>query len=119
MGYEAEHDMDNTCSSVFCAHGAGFVVEWDQVEAYMHLESTLTEDRKRQDGEIEKGADSFAARYAKRRGGDTLSTAEDFIGQEEIEEIINRTYGPRERKKQGYARTFHAPAKADTKYKGQ
>ncbi len=119
MGYEAEHDMDNPCSSVFCAHGAGFVVEWDQVEAYMHLESTLTEDRKRQDGEIEKGADSFAARYAKRRGGDTLSTAEDFIGQEEIEEIINRTYGPRERKKQGYARTIHAPAKADTKYKGQ
>lgn len=111
IGYEAEHDTDNPCGSVFCAHGAGFVVEWDQVEAYMHLESVLT---------IPAGeAGNFAAGYARRTGANKSSTAEDFIGQEEIEEILNRTYGSRERKKQGWARTIQAPVVSETKYKGE
>ena len=37
-GYDPEGDMENPTGSVFCAHGAGFVVPWDQVEDYMHLE---------------------------------------------------------------------------------
>lgn len=146
-GYEAEHDTDNPCGSVFCAHGAGFVVEWDQVEAYMHLESSLTKGWRLRDGTVygdginqssqlykgaygeagsaeepgspEELAESFASRYARRRGADTSSTAEDFIGQEEIEEIFNRTYGSRERKKQGWAKTIHSSGESDTKYKGQ
>lgn len=36
-GYEPERDLDNTPDSVFCAHGAGFPVKWNQVEEYMHL----------------------------------------------------------------------------------
>lgn len=39
--YDPERDLRNPASSVFCAHGAGFVVEWDQVEFYMHLDSGL------------------------------------------------------------------------------
>lgn len=39
IGYEPERDVENPCSSVFCAHGAGFVVEWDRVKEYMHVES--------------------------------------------------------------------------------
>ena len=38
-GYDPDGDMENPTGSVFCAHGAGFVVDWDQVEDYMHLES--------------------------------------------------------------------------------
>lgn len=41
LGYEAESDLENTPDSVFCAHGAGFTVKWDQVPEYMHLESCL------------------------------------------------------------------------------
>ena len=41
MGYEPEADLENTPDSVFCAHGGGFPVKWNQVELYMHLESTL------------------------------------------------------------------------------
>ncbi len=41
IGYDAERDLENPTGSVFCAHGAGFVVQWDQVEEYMHLESVL------------------------------------------------------------------------------
>lgn len=34
-GYDPEADLENPTGSVFCAHGAGFVVPWDQVEDYM------------------------------------------------------------------------------------
>ena len=40
-GYDPEADLENTPDSVFCAHGAGFTVKWDQVKDYMHLESGL------------------------------------------------------------------------------
>ena len=35
VGYDPEADLENPTGSVFCAHGAGFVVNWDQVEDYM------------------------------------------------------------------------------------
>ena len=40
-GYDSEADTENPTGSVFCAHGAGFVVPWYQVEDYMHMESSL------------------------------------------------------------------------------
>jgi len=40
-GYSADADIENTADSVFCAHGAGFNVKWDEVADYMHLESVL------------------------------------------------------------------------------
>ena len=96
IGYEAERDMDNPCSSVFCAHGAGFVVEWDQVEAYMHLDKAVP--------------DSNLVQTDDRREGLRFqnNTSPDSIGQDEIDEIMERTYGRRERKKQGWAKTIRA-----------
>lgn len=44
IGYDPEADLENLTGSVFCAHGAGFVVPWDQVEAYMHLQSGVDMD---------------------------------------------------------------------------
>jgi len=44
-GYDPEADLDNTPDSVFCAHGAGFTVKWNQVKDYMHLESGLKEEK--------------------------------------------------------------------------
>ena len=43
-GYDPEADLENPTGSVFCAHGAGFVVPWDQVEDYMHLQSSVDMD---------------------------------------------------------------------------
>jgi len=40
-GYDPEADLENTPDSVFCSHGAGFTVKWNQVHEYMHLESGL------------------------------------------------------------------------------
>lgn len=45
-GYDPEADLENPPSSVFCAHGAGFVVSWDQVEDYMHLEAVALPSEK-------------------------------------------------------------------------
>lgn len=42
MHYDPEADLKNPTSSVFCAHGSGFVVPWDQVKAYMHVQDTIT-----------------------------------------------------------------------------
>ena len=44
--YDPESDLDNTPDSVFCAHGAGFTVKWNQVKDYMHLDSGLKEEKK-------------------------------------------------------------------------
>jgi predicted RNA-binding protein with PIN domain len=133
IGYEAESDLENPCSSVFCAHGAGFVVEWNQVEEYMHLEPALKKGFTLADGSVygvEKndagtedltGSDGeYSVRYSKRESSRKSSTAVDFIAQDEIEEIFNRTFGTKPAKRQGWARTIHAPAKepADVVYKG-
>ncbi|MCC8168467.1 MAG: NYN domain-containing protein, partial [Clostridiales bacterium] len=45
-GYDSEADLKNPTSSVFCAHGSGFVVPWDEVDRYMHLERAYHPDRK-------------------------------------------------------------------------
>ena len=114
IGYEAEHDLENPCGSVFCAHGAGFVVEWDRVEEYMHLEPVL----KTEQNNIGAGMGNFAERYAKRADGGQSEL--DFIGQDEIEEIFARTYGAKEPKKQGWARTIRAKTvePAEVEYRG-
>ena len=48
IGYDPEADLENTPDSVFCAHGAGFTVKWNQVKDYMHLESGLKEKKEPQ-----------------------------------------------------------------------
>ena len=124
IGYDAERDTENPCGSVFCAHGAGFVVEWDRVEEYMHLDNVLSDDDPARQGYWE-GADkqdngfgglesSYASggRLAQRRERGT-GTYIDSIGQDEIDEIMNRTYGTKERKKQGWARTIRAGESSD------
>ena len=44
-GYDPEAVLENTPDSVFCAHGAGFNVKWNQVKDYMHLESGLQTEK--------------------------------------------------------------------------
>ena len=43
--YDPEADVENTPHSVFCAHGAGFTVKWNEVRDYMHLESGRREEQ--------------------------------------------------------------------------
>ena len=104
-GYDPERDVENPSSSVFCAHGAGFLVAWDEAPSYMHLESCLKNKGDEDgnpaaaDGEewswlSESGEDRiFTAKGAERVSGREKAgeNASSFIGTEEIDEILNRT----------------------------
>ena len=46
LEYDPEADVENPADSVFCAHGAGYVVPWDQVEEYMHIENAYDRGEK-------------------------------------------------------------------------
>ena len=78
IGYDSERDLENPTGSVFCSHGAGFVVPWYQVKEYMHVESPFSEQKENKESyESQKPVRSF----------------DDWIDEDEIEEIFTRTYG--------------------------
>lgn len=93
IGYDPQADLEYTADSVFCGHGAGFVVPWDQVYDYMHLD---TEKWMQSEEETLQQGQAFFARQQMRQATD------DFIAQEEIDEIFKRTYGSNERHKKGW-----------------
>ncbi len=99
MGYDPMSDTDNPADSVFCAHGAGFNVRWDQVPAYMHLESCL------------KKQESPDPVPAARR---TMS-----IDERELEEIMEREFGPIRRPEYRPAQRNEAPPPAAAPRKKQ
>ncbi len=78
MAYDPEADLENTPDSVFCDHGAGFVVKWHQVPQMMHLPSVLQTPE-----EEEPPLRDLAAEYCSIMATD-----------KELLEIFERTYGP-------------------------
>ena len=49
IGYDSERDIDNPTGSVFCAHGAGFLVKWDEVPEYMHIKEDFLAEKSEMD----------------------------------------------------------------------
>lgn len=109
-GYDPEADLENPPSSVFCAHGAGFVVPWDQVEEYMHLEafSPLHEKDPAEENEAAQGHN--AGYFVRER----KETPETFVSEEELEEIFKRTYyqNSEPKSKKGYQKRCREEAPA-------
>lgn len=83
FGYNPERDVENPVDSVFCAHGGGFTVKWNEVPKYMHLESFFAKKNR----EVKYGSLS--------------------IDEKELEEIMLREFGPIKR------RTYAEPVKID------
>ena len=81
MGYDPEADLENPPHSVFCAQGAGFVVPWQEVEDYKHLDIELTEDSM----PIIPKVSTLANQYR--------------LSDEELEAIMLREFGPIRRKR--------------------
>lgn len=101
IGYDPDADLANPSGSVFCTHGAGFVVNWDEVPDYMHLESCLTAAGKRAAAR-DTGAAAFGARSADGLGGNSsqkTASEEIWIGTDEIDSILSRTYNANKRNK--------------------
>lgn len=87
--YDSETDLENPTGSVFCSHGAGFNVSWDQVEEYMHTSP-----------------------QEKKGTKETLSETvylPPVIDEEELLEIFERTYGPIKRKKNHFKKRISSP----------
>ena len=101
MGYDPEADTDNPTGSVFCAHGAGFTVSWDQVEDYMHVEGI----RKREEAEEVSELEDRRHR---------VHTA--MADEEELKAIFARTYGSGE-KRTAWKRTVHSESSGT--YRGE
>ena len=81
IGYEPEHDLDNPADSVFCAHGAGFVVPWDQVRSHMNVDSGWGKSTRPEQ----------EAAVPQRRAMAYRATLEEDA---ELLKIFERTYGP-------------------------
>ena len=82
VGYEPEHDLDNPADSVFCAHGAGFVVPWDQVRSHMHVDSGWGKS---------KSPEQETQAVPQRQTAAYRATLEEDA---ELLKIFERTYGP-------------------------
>lgn len=90
-GYDPQADPENPADSVFCAHGAGFVVPWDQVKDHMHLESCLKTEQETDVDRIFK-EELLLRKQAARRAVTAKREAEEFfVGTDEIDEILSRS----------------------------
>lgn len=77
IGYDSESDPANPTGSIFCSHGAGFYVSWDQVKNHMHIESYLQKEKpKNSQKQLKKSS----------------VVTGNSIALEEIDQIINKTY---------------------------
>lgn len=99
IGYDSEQDTENPTGSVFCAHGAGFVVSWEKVREYMHLEGWKPDLR---------GQESPEGAAPQPEHGDGRRPAV-WADEKELEEIFTRTYGTPKREKNQYKKRVAAP----------
>ena len=97
-GYDPERDTLHPADSVFCSHGAGVVVPWDQADQYMHLPSWKElQERRRAEAALSAGMGGSASAYH--------GTLEE---DEALARIFEKTYGP------GKARTILRPTPSES-----
>ena len=75
IGYDPDRDVDNPCGSVFCSHGAGVNVPWNEVEQHMHLPLTLKTEKQ------------------EARGSAQVPSHRRSYSDEELEAVFRKTYG--------------------------
>ncbi|MBR4096312.1 MAG: TetM/TetW/TetO/TetS family tetracycline resistance ribosomal protection protein, partial [Oscillospiraceae bacterium] len=78
IGYDCDSDLENTADSVFCSHGAGFVVKWDEVPSYAHISGRKEHIESADEEFTVQQVSSYRARIAEDK---------------ELMEIFERTYG--------------------------
>lgn len=88
IGYDSDTDIENPADSVFCSHGAGFVVKWDKVYDHMHIEGMKFETDVNEETET-----------VRQRATEYLDMVAD---DNELMQIFERTYGPVTRKVSSY-----------------
>ncbi len=107
IGYAPERDTNNTADSVFCDHGAGFVVPWHQVADYAHVESPLKQQK--EDTPVPIGP----------AGGSSRQYTGSLEQDKELQKIFERTYGKVEPKAFQPAKKPARTSLEDKEYKFQ
>lgn len=92
--YDPESDLGNPTGSVFCAHGAGFVVPWYEVKAYVHTEIEADNMGSLTQPPAEEAGYRRVSQTGSRNGTETV------LGTEEIDSILERTYHANRRDKE-------------------
>lgn len=126
IGYDPEADLENPTGSVFCAHGAGFVVPWDQVEAYMHLQSGVDMDELDSESwyeDVESAQNPGTAVDNANISGNIsgkngkFSYSGSYEEEEELQAIFEHTFGPMKRDRTAFQKkTVHSSTPA-TRYR--
>ena len=105
-GYDPEGDLENPTGSVFCAHGAGFVVDWDLVPEYAHLDTSGVIGQKKNDDYQDIVENEYEPRTDVPAGPTSRYDCSNLtITNDELEEIFTRTYGPIKREKSGWKKS--------------
>ncbi|TAH74847.1 MAG: GTP-binding protein [Anaerolineaceae bacterium] len=99
IGYDSESDLGNPTGSVFCTHGAGFMVSWDQVEKYMHIENSMDELYPNKLGDNTANINPYEDADSVFNPGDSANKSskgkiDSWQEDKELEEIFTRTFGP-------------------------
>lgn len=108
MAYNPLADMANPCGSIFCAHGAGFYVEWDRVEDYMHLENASKVRT--------QSLEEVAIANETNNNRESLSDRLEGLGTDEIDAILNKTFNAN--KKQDGNKNINSFKKTKVVYDG-
>lgn len=87
IGYDADLDLSQTADSVFCAHGSGVIVPWNEAEEHMHVDSGYLLDNNERTARLEREAQMAMTAAQRRR----LGYVEDYaIGEDEVQKILGR-----------------------------
>lgn len=105
FAYDPEHDTDNPCDSVFCSHGAGYIVKWNEVPQHMHLSAVLSAPKK-----------TMPDVSLRSRINNSRQSSDIFALDKELMQIFEQTYGPVRRKQISQSREIIAPQKVQNKH---
>lgn len=96
IGYDSERDIDNPTGSVFCAHGAGFLVKWDEVPEYMHIKEDFlsegSDEISEEEQTITENAHFGNSSYSSGYGDDP-----------ELLAIMEREFGSKQKERDRYS----------------
>ncbi len=105
-GYHPDEDMENPSCSVFCAHGAGYLVPWHDVYDNMHVEGRMAKENAKL---TEPKQEMINEMRRKKSIIDDLDYRGGAVLDQELEAIFNRTYGGgKDDKRKKYANTSKA-----------
>ncbi len=111
-GYDSEEDVENPTGSVFCSHGSGFYVNWNEVPDYMHMESCMlgnnsmqADARKSEDGQNRRKAEGGNEKAGGEFGKEKKKREWSGYADKELEAIMLREFGPVRRREYGSRNT--------------